>query len=238
MISRRRFVLTALMAASGLCLAPGAFARPQPRYHVVRSGETLSSIAARHGLTVAALKTHNGLTSDVIRPGQRLLLPVIGVLQHIVDATRTLRIERGRWRHVVAHHSGIAIGNAAKYDAAHRQRGMENGLAYHFVIGNGTDSPDGSIEIGPRWLRQLDGGHVRAREFNQSGIGICLVGNFEERSPSMRQVKSFTLLVDWLREEAPLGARPKFTVHRWVDRNHTVCPGRNFPYTRLRLRYA
>lgn len=187
---------------------------------------------------MAALMAANKLGNDVIVVGQRLVLPASSRLDDVVIATRGLAIRRGRWRHIVVHHSGIAVGNASKYDAAHRQRGMENGLAYHFLIGNGSDSPDGTIEIGPRWTRQLDGGHVRSREFNQTGIGICLVGNFEEKRPGGKQLESLTALIDWLRDDAPLGARPKFTVHRWVDRNHTVCPGRHFPSTRLRLRYA
>jgi hypothetical protein len=41
-----------------------------------------------------------------------------------------------------------------------------------------------------------------------------------------------------LREEAPLGVKPKVTVHRLVDRNHTVCPGKYFPYTALKKRYG
>ena len=115
---------------------------------------------------------------------------------------------------------------------------MENGLAYDFVIGNGKDSGDGEIEIGPRWLKQLDGGHVRSSFYNAHGIGICLVGNFEKRRPGARQMASFTALVDWLRDEAPLGARPRFTVHRWVDKNHTVCPGKFFPYAAMKRRYG
>ncbi len=41
----------------------------------VQPGETLYSIAQRHGVAVAALKDANGLTSDSVRPGQRLVLP-------------------------------------------------------------------------------------------------------------------------------------------------------------------
>lgn len=160
------------------------------------------------------------------------------VLAKVIAATASIKIQRGRWRYVVVHHSGIEAGNAKSYGAAHRRRGMENGLAYNFVIGNGRDSGDGEIEIGPRWLKQIDGGHVRSDFHNAHGIGICLVGNFEKRRPSARQMASLTALVDWLREEAPLGVKPKVTVHRLVDRNHTVCPGKYFPYTALKKRYG
>ena len=41
-------------------------------YHKVRRGETLSSIAAKHGTTVGKLKKLNNLRSDRIRYGQRI----------------------------------------------------------------------------------------------------------------------------------------------------------------------
>jgi membrane-bound lytic murein transglycosylase D len=41
-------------------------------YHKVRRGETLTSIAAKHGTTVKKLKKLNGLKSDKIRYGQRI----------------------------------------------------------------------------------------------------------------------------------------------------------------------
>jgi len=40
--------------------------------HHVTSGDTLSGIAKRYDTTVAAIKTENGLGSDLIRPGQEL----------------------------------------------------------------------------------------------------------------------------------------------------------------------
>jgi len=42
------------------------------RYHVVKKGETLSSIARKYGLTINKLKVMNGLRSDRIFIGQRL----------------------------------------------------------------------------------------------------------------------------------------------------------------------
>lgn len=239
MTDRRRFLLAVGLAAAGLWTGTVRLAAaPRVRSHSVRPGETLGGIAQRYDVSVGELKRSNGLRSDTIYPGQRLLIPEPGVVADVAALTARLKIERGRWRHVVAHHSAIEDGNAAIYDAGHRRRGMENGLAYHFVIGNGRDSPEGAIEIGPRWRRQLDGGHVRNPLYNAQGIGICLVGNFEARRPSEKQLASFTALVDWLRDDAPLGVRPKLTFHRLVDRKTTICPGKFFPYARLRLRYG
>ena len=41
-------------------------------YYTVRKGDTLSSIARKHGISVATLKKRNGLKSDKIRVGQKL----------------------------------------------------------------------------------------------------------------------------------------------------------------------
>lgn len=43
-----------------------------PRYHTVKSGETLGSIARKYGVSVANLKKWNNLKSDQIRVNQRL----------------------------------------------------------------------------------------------------------------------------------------------------------------------
>ena len=41
----------------------------------VRAGDTLGTIASRHGPTVAKLKSVNGLTTSRVRAGQRLKIP-------------------------------------------------------------------------------------------------------------------------------------------------------------------
>jgi len=43
--------------------------------YTVASGDNLYRISLRHGTTVRAIKNANGLTSDVIQPGQRLRIP-------------------------------------------------------------------------------------------------------------------------------------------------------------------
>jgi N-acetylmuramoyl-L-alanine amidase len=57
----------------GTWLAANATARP--RQHVVSRGESLSLIAARHGVTLASLRAANSLRGDVVRVGERLKIP-------------------------------------------------------------------------------------------------------------------------------------------------------------------
>ena len=248
MPSRRDFLRTSLLATTGLLLSPpdlwAATLKAGESRYVVKKGDTLSTIAERNGVSVALLQRRNRIKGDRILVGQKLIIPVtpanaadVAALNPVVAATKQIRVDAKRWRYIVLHHSGIEDGNAKAYGAAHKRRGMEHGLAYHFVIGNGRDSGEGEIEIGPRWTKQLRGGHVRSSKVNNSGIGICLVGNFEKRRPSAKQLESAYALVDWL-EDGLVNPSHKVTVHRWVDINHTVCPGRHFPYSSLKRRYG
>lgn len=203
--------------------------------HVVRKGETLSVIASSYGTSVAAIKRDNRLKSDLIRVGQKLRVPGGGsggsstLLAPVIAATDRIRVDATRWRYIVCHHSAIEAGNAEVYGRAHLRRGMEHGLAYHFVIGNGKDSGDGEIEIGPRWQKQLRGGHVRNSNVNDSGIGVCIVGNLQNHAPTRRQRQAMNELLDFLRE-GHTRRGVSVTVHKRVDQNHTVCPGKHFPY--------
>lgn len=225
--SRRRFLLRT--AALILSAAPLASLAADTTYKV-RKGDTLSGIARKHGTTITAVKRANGLKSDRILAGQTLRIPVNQTtsLTSVDSITKGITLKQNHWQYIVAHHSAIEAGNAEIYDRNHRRRGMKNGLAYHFVIGNGRDSGDGEIEIGPRWSNQLAGGHVRSQAVNEVGIGICMVGNFEERRPSTKQVAALEGLIDYLGNDL-LNGKFKFTVHKEVDKNHTVCPGRYFP---------
>ncbi len=97
------------------------------------------------------------------------------------------------WKYIVIHHSASDSGNAASMGKYHKNnRGWVNGLGYDFVIGNGNGSRDGQIEVGNRWNRQIDGAHAGNPEYNKYGIGICLVGNFENDYPTNPQISSLS----------------------------------------------
>lgn len=152
-----------------------------------------------------------------------------------IDAIRNAPVQRGRWKYVIVHNSGTRQGNARAFDYYHRKiRRMRNGLAYHFVIGNGTSSRNGQIEIGDRWRRQINGGHVHSDYMNNIGLGICLVGDFNRDQPTRAQLEACDELIKYLQERCgksdgrSLIVRPHREVNppRWA----TDCPGDAFPY--------
>ena len=51
-------------------------ATASPKTHVVKKGETLSLIAKKYGVTIAAIKTANSLKSDALKIGQKIKIPV------------------------------------------------------------------------------------------------------------------------------------------------------------------
>ena len=65
---------SATTTAVSTATRPTAVPTTRAAFHVVQPGEYLSLIANRYGITVAQLKSLNGLTSDLIFPNQRLVV--------------------------------------------------------------------------------------------------------------------------------------------------------------------
>jgi N-acetyl-anhydromuramyl-L-alanine amidase AmpD len=136
-----------------------------------------------------------------------------------------------RWHYIVIHHTATVGATLESLDQGHRERGFVSGIAYHFVINNGRTpgTIDGQISPTPRWIEQLDGAHTKVKdhpEFNTEGIGICLVGNFEQTEPTPAQMAALEILTLALRDryEVPL---ERIVGHGEVK--NTQCPGRKFP---------
>ncbi len=149
-------------------------------------------------------------------------------------------VRGGRWKYTVVHNSGTQQGNAKIFDYYHRHtRHMPNGLAYHFVIGNGTSTGDGQIEIGDRWRRQINGGHVHSDYLNNIALGICLVGDFNRDIPTRAQYAALDELITYLRKRVGRVDRRLSIVkaHREINPVPTDCPGDRFSYTWLHRRF-
>lgn len=140
------------------------------------------------------------------------------------------------WRTIVIHHSATESGNATLFDRYHREhKHMENGLAYHFVIGNGMGSGDGEIEVSPRWVNQLAGGHCDREEINELGIGIGLVGDFTKSQATSAQIKSLLKLLRELQDDFEIPTERIFG-HCEINTKPTICPGPNFPVEKIRAK--
>jgi len=131
------------------------------------------------------------------------------------------------WRHIVLHHTASSAGSVESIHEAHIARGWD-GIGYHFLIGNGNGMGDGEIQSTYRWREQVHGAHAKSpnNEYNEHGIGICLIGNFEETTPSDAQMASVKRLVGVLKYEYQL-TDAQVVAHR--DVKATACPGKNFP---------
>lgn len=213
-------------------------AAPTMINYVVKSGDTLSQIARKHGLKSAGLIRANKLSNaNKLAIGQVLLIPrgpgATVSRRPVLPATvmaelLKIRISASKWEYVIVHHSATVNGTLKGLDRYHREeRHMENGLAYHFLIGNGHGMKDGEIGIGARWRRQIRGGHLASEALNQKSIGICLVGNFEKKSASQKQMTSLKALTDYLTKRCRI-KRAKVQPHRQINPKPTVCPGKHF----------
>lgn len=150
------------------------------------------------------------------------------------------KVQRGRWKYIVVHNSGTRQGNARIFDVYHRRvRKMQNGLAYHFVIGNGNSSGNGEIEIGNRWTRQINGGHVASDYLNNIALGICLVGDLNRDKPTKQQLEALDELISYLRNRVGKikGKQAIVKGHKEINPKPTDCPGDRFPLSWLRERF-
>ncbi len=142
-----------------------------------------------------------------------------------------------KWTAIVIHHSATETGNAAIFDKMHREQNHWAGVGYDFVLGNGTDSGDGEVEVTFRWQEQIPGAHCGGTANNWAnidGIGICLVGDFDRTVPTAQQMQSLLRLIRFLQKRYGI---PKWRIygHKFTPGARvTDCPGRRFPMARLK----
>ena len=141
-----------------------------------------------------------------------------------------------RWTAIVIHHSGTKNGNAAIFDKWHRQGKHWEGVGYDFVIGNGTDSADGEVEVTFRWRKQQTGAHCKTPNnwANESAVGICLVGNFNDTTPTNRQIQSLVKLIGFLQDRYRIPKSRIYGHNNTPGAKVTDCPGKKFPMYRLK----
>ena len=144
------------------------------------------------------------------------------------------------WKYIVIHHSATNAGSVKAFHKFHTRQGY-GGIAYHFVIGNGNGMKDGEVKETFRWRQKIAGTHVSVNswEHNVFGIGVCLVGNLENKSPTTAQMKALKKLISKLKntyhieDENIIGHKHV----RYDDASNktekTACPGKKLELKQL-----
>ena len=147
--------------------------------YVVKKGDSLGSIASRFKVKLSTLALLNKIDRpDLIKVGQKIIIPVKGTVYSpprsllsasTLQSLSSIRPHSSKWQRIVSHHSATPVDDAMNMHRVHKARGMKNGLAYHFVISNGSRKAyDGEIYIGGRWRAQLDGGHMKKKKLESN----------------------------------------------------------------------
>lgn len=139
----------------------------------------------------------------------------------------------GRWKYIVIHHSAGDFGSIEFIQKVHRERQSKDpidAIPYHYLIGNGNGLGVG--EVASDWRKELNiwGAHVSVNntDRNLRGLGICLIGNFEEKTIHRLQYKSLVTLTKSLMLEHNI-AVSHVSGHGYTSGEYTKCPGKNFP---------
>ncbi len=197
-------VLTLFLAAAGCSHQPRVILTDLPRHSAIQS-----------------FPLRPDTVIPVSPPPERAAAPVVNVPSEWIPSAN----ERP-WRWIVIHHSATDNGSAAIFDLAHRKRGWDE-LGYHFVIDNGRGGEDGLVEIGSRWTKQKWGAHCGKtpnNEYNNYGIGICLVGDSSEKLPSAKQLAGLKKLLLVLMDRYKI-TPARVIGHRDAPGASTACPG-------------
>jgi len=205
--------------------------------YTVKKGDSLGGVASRFGIKLSDLTSRNNIDRpDLIKVGQKIIIPIKGgaikktslLPASLIKSLTSIRPTARKWKKIIIHHSATPTDDALNMHRVHKARGMKNGLAYHFVISNGSRKAyDGEVYIGSRWKGQLDGGHVKKQSLNKTCIGICLIGNFETKSPTAKQLSALEGLCEYLMKRCQI-PKSQVTTHKIIHPGHTACPGKLF----------
>jgi N-acetyl-anhydromuramyl-L-alanine amidase AmpD len=142
------------------------------------------------------------------------------------------------WRWIVIHHSGDHSGDSTGIDSFHERKKGWDGIGYHFVIGNGAPMPRGRVEATFRWRLQRRGAHAgpapEHKPYNQDGIGICVIGNYQDEPFDPFLEDRLVSLCAQLIHRIPTLSADAIVSHR--DLKSTDCPGKNVDVERIRRR--
>lgn len=126
--------------------------------------------------------------------------------------------------HIVVHHSVTPMMDwhtaAKSINQSHKDRGFPlSSLGYHIGY-HAIIDPDGYI-LQTRKYDEI-GAHAGVGDWNTKSIGICLIGNFDEKEPTNKQLHSLTAFID---RQAKAFNIPRSNIKYHGELKQTACCG-------------
>ena len=132
------------------------------------------------------------------------------------------------WGAIVVHHGGSTAGGSAVAMDRYQREVLRAavGLVHHFVIGNGSGTADGAVEVTGTWARGVVTPHLFRRGDLPPAIAIALVGDLDAGPPTKAQQAALANLLAALAERRSIPV-DRILTHREVEGRGTVCPGKH-----------
>lgn len=246
-ITRRQALLAAGTFLGGFAL--GACSRSSVRdarhfQYTVQSGDTLSQLSRRSGLSIKDIIEANKLRSKSLEVGQRLTLPGVRtlgpdpllVIKAPVHSCKI--ITRDEWgalpmksnhdpmsliTRITVHHTHEIPGMMHRSDREivkaiaryHRNTLQWADIGYHYLIGR-----DGYVYEGRPVMVQ--GAHARGAN-NLNNLGIAVIGDFNDHLPDEKQLTTLQNFLIDMQKTYHVANKDVFGHYQFVN---TECPGR------------
>jgi N-acetylmuramoyl-L-alanine amidase len=159
--------------------------------------------------------------------------PPIPVIKELVEWQKLLPGAR-TWTHVVWHHSATIDQRTYDWGAIKRYHIEDKGwsdIGYHF----GIERVEGALQVNVGRPLSKVGAHTVG--MNEKAIGVCVVGNFDVKSPDAETVEMMVKLGREIMSRLPSIKPENHHFHREFT-NEKTCPGTKFvslPELRKRL---
>ncbi|MCU0507200.1 MAG: LysM peptidoglycan-binding domain-containing protein [Anaerolineae bacterium] len=164
-MGRTRLILTFVFSVLLLLLLAATNADADSGgVHVVRSGETLASIARNYGVSASAIARANGISNpDLIRVGQRLVIPGGGSSSGgtvAKPAARTYVVKAGDTLNAIARRFGVSAASLAAANGLSNPNNIRIGMTLRIPSGGGAVAgPAAPSGAGTRFVADLSAQH-------------------------------------------------------------------------------
>jgi N-acetyl-anhydromuramyl-L-alanine amidase AmpD len=126
--------------------------------------------------------------------------------------------------HIVVHHSVTPNQDWYKVsksiNASHRERGFPVSSLGYYIGYHAIIDPDGYI-LQTRDYDEI-GAHAGVGDWNKKSIGVCLIGNFEEKEPTNKQLHSLAAFIE---RQAKAYNIPRSNIKYHGELKKTACCG-------------